>query len=127
MTPPRVFPFPLRIGTDVCRISRIHDILTTRGPSRAVNDGPPGPPSVAAAAAANASPVTTAISATGRGARFIHRLLAPEERGPAVLAMKARAPLAYALGCPAGGDTLARGAKGRDDMLWRAATFLAGR
>lgn len=29
MKPPRAFPFPLNIGTDICHIRRIYDILRT--------------------------------------------------------------------------------------------------
>lgn len=28
--PPRPFPFPLRVGTDICSIARLHQILTPK-------------------------------------------------------------------------------------------------
>lgn len=33
--PPRAFPFPFRVGTDICSISRIRSVITKR------NDGDP--------------------------------------------------------------------------------------
>jgi holo-[acyl-carrier protein] synthase len=36
MKPPRAFPFPLNIGTDICHIRRIYDILRTPRAARFV-------------------------------------------------------------------------------------------
>ena len=36
MKPPPAFPFPLNIGTDICHIRRIYDILRTPRASRFV-------------------------------------------------------------------------------------------
>ncbi|KAF1940422.1 hypothetical protein EJ02DRAFT_379791 [Clathrospora elynae] len=31
--PPRPFPFPFRVGTDLCKVSRVHAIITRHSPS----------------------------------------------------------------------------------------------
>ncbi len=105
------FPFPLKIGTDICQISRVYNILQSKS-----------------------------------GARFVRRILAPEEQArPRWIE-----PVAWILGpedarqAVAGEqrdqrlavDGLARcraqsgpvpDAQDRDPRIWKAAEFMAGR
>ncbi|AEO60677.1 hypothetical protein MYCTH_2310149 [Thermothelomyces thermophilus ATCC 42464] len=99
---PLAFPYPLRIGTDICRVARIAHILRSR-----------------------------------QGARFIRRVLAPEELArarPAVhqvlrvaAAQQAGEEEERAKGSARQEDE-ADEAKGGDlDAYARAATYMAGR
>lgn len=102
MRPLRPFPFPLNVGTDICQISRIYRIL--RSP---------------------------------RGTRFVQRVLAPEEQGARRVDLGPgpgdgqRADEATLLRAAAVRkkpwegihEELAR----RDPVVWKSATFVAGR
>jgi holo-[acyl-carrier protein] synthase len=118
MKPLRPFPLPLKIGTDICQISRIYAIISGSG------GGSCG-------------------SSTGRGRaqRFIDRVLSPEEQA----ADRARLRLGSGGGDAVreeaegwgrgrfsriegeGGSMSWREMKRRDPELWNTATFMAGR
>ncbi|KAL2176793.1 uncharacterized protein P884DRAFT_244503 [Thermothelomyces heterothallicus CBS 202.75] len=86
--PPLPFPYPLRIGTDICRVARIAHILRSR-----------------------------------QGARFIRRVLAPEELARARPAVH-QVLRAAAAAQQTGGD----GEAALDAYAYaRAATYVAGR
>lgn len=111
------FPQPLRVGTDVCQVSRVYRILTSGGPARR------------------------------RGARFVERLLAPREREPARLRAEVAWLLSPSSSSSPGregqrrlaaipgqekekgqgqGVVMVAGGR-RDARVWKAAEFLAGR
>ncbi|KAK4248130.1 hypothetical protein C7999DRAFT_13923 [Corynascus novoguineensis] len=106
MPPPLPFPYPLRIGTDICRVARIAHILRSR-----------------------------------QGARFIRRVLAPEELACARPAIHQVLKAAGAQSGANDGEKLI-GIDGRDVdevgqepnteseeqvIYGRAATYMAGR
>lgn len=112
------FPQPLRVGTDVCQVSRVYRILTSGGPPRR------------------------------RGARFVERLLAPRERESARLRAEVAWLLSSSSSSPGRegqgqgrlaaipgqeketeqgqGVVMVAGGR-RDARVWKAAEFLAGR
>jgi hypothetical protein len=98
MKPLRAFPLPIHVGTDICQISRIHAILS--GPQRL---------------------------------RFVNRILTTDEpsrrdsRLEAALRLDDAAPAEFP---PRKGEA-ERDKDGvlgdRETLLWKAATFMAGR
>ncbi|KAK1700009.1 hypothetical protein BDP55DRAFT_645639 [Colletotrichum godetiae] len=90
MLPPKRFPFPFRLGTDICQISRIYRIL-----------------------------------AKDKEARFLRRILTKNER----LAIPASLMSTDASGTAAevSKDDDFQALKERNPLLWKKASFLAGR
>ncbi|XWW99391.1 hypothetical protein V2A60_007401 [Cordyceps javanica] len=98
MRPLRAFPLPLNVGTDICQISRVYDILTTP-----------------------------------RATRFVHRILAVEER-PRFAALAGALPLVTRPAAPdqhqhrnQEATAATASASARDPEGWKAAAFMAGR
>ncbi|KAK1712939.1 uncharacterized protein BDZ83DRAFT_638143 [Colletotrichum acutatum] len=90
MLPPKRFPFPLQLGTDLCQISRIYRIL-----------------------------------ASDKESRFLRRILTKDER----LAIPADLKSADASATPSeySKDDDFQTLKKRNPLLWKNASFLAGR
>ncbi|KAK1472110.1 hypothetical protein CABS01_04753 [Colletotrichum abscissum] len=90
MLPPKRFPFPLQVGTDLCQISRIYRIL-----------------------------------ASDKESRFLRRILTKHER----LAIPAVLKSADASATPSeiSKDDDFQALKKRNPLLWKKASFLAGR
>lgn len=90
MLPPRGFPFPLQLGTDLCQISRIYRIL-----------------------------------ASDKKSSFLRRILTENER----LAIPANLMLANVSATPTAisKDDDFQALKKRNPLLWKKASFIAGR
>ena len=108
MRPLRAFPLPLKVGTDICQISRVYDILTTPRATRfvdrilAVEERP------RFAALAGALPLVTRPAAPDQ---HQHRNQNQRHHQEATATAAAAAASASA----------------RDPEGWKAAAFMAGR